>query len=49
MFAKMTRDGKKEGDKVMKAMLVEALREDEKEIQVKKMKLKGTSKEEKVL
>ena len=32
MFVKMARDGKKEDEEVMLVMLVEALREDEREI-----------------
>ena len=32
LFVKMTRDGKKEDEEVMLVMLVEALREDEREI-----------------
>ncbi len=47
LFVKMMKDGNGGIDKEMKTKLVEVLREDEWEIQVKKMKLKGDSKEEK--
>ena len=47
LFEKMTKDGNGGFDDEMKVKMVEALREDEREIQVKKMKLKGDSKEEK--
>ena len=47
LFEKMTKDGNRGLDNEMKVKMVEALREDEREIQVKKMKLKGDSKEEK--
>jgi len=47
LFEKMTKDGNGGFDDEMKAKMVEALREDEREIQVKKMKLQGDLKEEK--
>src|SRR6266436_1153659 len=47
LFEKMMKDGNGGFDDEMKAKMVEALREDEREIQVKKMKLQGDLKEEK--
>ena len=47
LFEKMMKDGNGGFDDEMKAKMVEALREDEREIRVKKMKLQGDSKEEK--
>ena len=47
LFAKMMKDDNGGLDNEMKVKMVEALREDEREIQVKKMKLKGDLKEEK--
>ncbi len=47
LFEKMTKDGNGGFNNEMKVKMVEALREDEREIQVKKMKLQGDSKEEK--
>src|SRR5258708_7954702 len=47
LFEKMMKDGNGGFDDEMKVKMVEVLREDEREIQVKKMKLKGDSKEEK--
>ena len=47
LFEKMMKDGNGGFDDEMKVKMVEALREDEREIRVKKMKLQGDLKEEK--
>ena len=47
LFTKMMKDGNGGLDDEMKVKLVEVLREDEREIQVEKMKMKEDSKEEK--
>ena len=45
LFTKMMKDGNGGLDDEMKVKLVEVLREDEREIQVEKMKMKEDSKE----
>ena len=47
LFEKMTKDGNGGFNDEMKAKMVEALREDEREIRVEKMKMKEDLKEEK--
>ena len=47
LCTKMAKDGSEVFDEEMKAKMVEALKEDEREVRVKKLKLKGDTKEEK--